>query len=125
MSENSRMLEGNQQLPPSITAEEFDAKFDAGEDVSEYFDWNTAVMVQPGELSPGQKLSMIQEMIDDLLRTVDGPKYFAALNSHLDIPLSTITLIGLGRAAAQHGVNREQLVRSWIEEKLDERKAAK
>lgn len=32
---------------PTITTEELDARFDAGEDVSEHFDWSTAVFVDP------------------------------------------------------------------------------
>lgn len=33
--------------PKMISAEEFDRKFDAGEDISEYVDWNSGRMVPP------------------------------------------------------------------------------
>lgn len=41
------MSETNTQKPKTITAEEFDRKFDAGEDVSEYIDWSKTF--RPGE----------------------------------------------------------------------------
>ena len=41
------MSETNTQKPKTITAEEFDRKFDAGEDVSEYIDWSKPL--RPGE----------------------------------------------------------------------------
>ncbi len=82
-------------------------------------------MVQPGEMSPGQKLSLIQGMIDDLLKTVDTAKHFASMDEHLNVPLTSLTLIGIGWEAARHGVSRESLVQSWIEQKLDEQKMEK
>ena len=33
--------------PSPITAEEFDRRFDAGEDMSEYFDWENAEILEP------------------------------------------------------------------------------
>ena len=33
--------------PPPITAEEFDRRFDAGEDTSDYFDWENAEIIEP------------------------------------------------------------------------------
>jgi hypothetical protein len=41
------MSETDTQKPKTITAEEFDRKFDAGEDVSEYIDWSRPF--KPGE----------------------------------------------------------------------------
>jgi hypothetical protein len=38
--------------PPRITTEAFDAKFDAGEDISEYLDLGSARLFNPGEARP-------------------------------------------------------------------------
>lgn len=34
-------------LPTPISAEEFDRRFDAGEDMSAYFDWENAEIIEP------------------------------------------------------------------------------
>ena len=38
---------GTNDGPPPITAEEFDRRFDAGEDISAYIDWDSTEMVEP------------------------------------------------------------------------------
>lgn len=37
-------------IPKPISAEEFDAKFDAGEDISEHLDWDNARWVPPAHV---------------------------------------------------------------------------
>ena len=124
MSEGAR-VKTERGTPPAITAEELDAKFDAGEDVSEYFDWENAVSVEPGEMSPGQKLSIIEAMINDLLKDPKIVAHLSPIRDSLNIPLSALTLVELGRQAARARISREALVQSWIEQKLAEQKAAK
>jgi hypothetical protein len=48
MTRKSRPIKAAQR-PPCITTEEFDAKFDAGEDISEYLDVESARVFEPGE----------------------------------------------------------------------------
>ena len=80
-------------------------------------------MVNPGELSPGQKLSIIEEMMNDLLSSMDARAFFSPVQMNQSIPLSPITLLELGQEAARRGVSREELVKSWIEEELAEKSA--
>ena len=110
---------------PPISAEELDAKFDAGEDVSGYFDWDKAVMVEPGELSPGQKLSMTKMMLDDLLKSGDLASSAPSDQEHMNISISPLVFMRIGEEALRRHVSREKLVQSWIEQKLEEQKAGK
>ncbi len=47
--------------PLPISTEEFDRKAEAGEDIDAYIDWDSGVMVAPGEMPPGMKLSPEKE----------------------------------------------------------------
>ena len=38
---------GSHGGPPPITAEEFDRRFDAGEDISQYVDWDSTEFIEP------------------------------------------------------------------------------
>ncbi len=123
---NDSSLEDNRHHPlPPISAEEFDAKFDAGEDVSGYFDWDKAVMVEPGELSPGQKLSLTKMMLDDLLRNSGSVSFPSVDQESMSISLSPLVFVRIGEEALRRRVSREALVQLWIEQKLEEQKAVK
>ena len=124
MNEATQVKNGR-QTPPPITAEELDAKFDAGEDVSEYFNWENAVVVPPGEMSPRQKLSVIDGMLEDLLRNPKMVAHLSPLRKKLSVSLSALALAEIGREAAHGHVSREELVQSWIEQKLAELKDTK
>lgn len=108
-----------------ISAEEFDARFDAGEDMSDYLDWENAVVVQPGEMSPAQKLSIIEEIIENLQMTPGAQKHLSPRRKELSVSLSSLALAEVDCQAARRRMSREELVRSWIEEKLVEQKATK
>lgn len=125
MNNDSNPKTGRHQPLPPISAEEFDAKFDAGEDVSGYFDWDKAVMVEPGELSPGQKLSLTKMMLDDLLKSGDLPPFSPSEQEQISVSLSPLAFVQVGQEAARRHVSREELVESWIEQKLEEHKAEK
>ena len=74
----------------TITAAELDEKFDNGEDISEYLDWDNATRSLPNlELQP-----------------VD-----------LDLPVWAID--GLDAEAERLGVTRQALIQSWISERLE------
>ena len=106
-----------------ISTEEFDAKFDAGEDISPYLDWDKGVLVEPGELSPGQKLAMIEAKLNELL--VDETLPESSLPERVDFNLSVPRglLLKIGSEAVRLGVSRGKLVESWIEERVGEQKA--
>ncbi len=125
MDNDSNFENGRHQPLPPLSAEEFDAKFDAGEDVSGYFDWDNAVMVEPSEMSPGQKLSLTKMMLDDLLKSGDASPALPSEQERLSISLSPLMFLQIGQEAAYRQVSREKLVESWIEQKLEEHKAGK
>ena len=108
-----------------ISAEEFDAKFDAGEDMSDYVDWENGVMVQPGELSPGQKLSIVEGLLENLRNGYLPAKPLSSLVSNVTIPIPSLAWAEIGHKAARQHMRPEELVQSWIEEKLAEQKTAK
>ncbi len=71
-----------------VTAEDFDAKFDAGEDVSHLLDWSRARRVGPVEMKRVN---------------VDFPQWMVAR---------------LDAESARLGVTRQSLIKMWIAEKL-------
>jgi hypothetical protein len=111
--------------PIPISTEEFDRKVEAGEDLDEHIDWEKAVMVAPDELSPGQKLSLMQAWLDDLLPRAEASSFPSPEQASLNIPFSPFVLVQIGQEALRHGVSREALVQSWVEQKVGEHKAAK
>ena len=124
MNEGTQINNGR-STPQPITAEELDAKFDAGEDVSEYFDWENAVTLQPGEMSPGQKLSVVNGLLEDMLKDPKTVAHLSPARKSLSVSLSELALVKIGREAARDHVSREELVQSWIEQKLAELTATK
>jgi hypothetical protein len=79
-----------------ISAAEFDARFDAGEDISARLDLSTARVYAPGE-----------ERLDLTIRKVN-----------VDIPQWMID--GLDRAAQRIGVTRQSIVKTWLSDRLQE-----
>lgn len=73
----------------TITAEELDRKFDDGEDISQYFDWSSARLVNP---EPPQRVN------------IDFPRWVV---NRLD------------REAQRLGITRQALVKVWIAERLE------
>ena len=112
-----------------VSAEEFDALFDAGEDVSAYVQWDKGVMVAPGELSPGQKESLLAVlgelssndkvvMIQAMLDAVAGTEL------NLNVPIPAALHIELVREALKRQTTREALVQSWIVQRLEGQRVA-
>ena len=106
--------------PLSITAEEFDAKFDAGEDISDYIDWDSGVMVMPGELSPGQKRSI--EMLAEAENSQSGGNGTneEPLLLHVTLPLWAYDQ--LTSAATRQEISQEDLAQLLIVQRLDKQK---
>lgn len=82
--------------PKKITAEEFDAKFDAGEDISEYLDITSARAFGPGE---NDALDLTPQKVN-----VDFPAWVVS---------------ALDREADRLGVPRQSLIKVWIVERLE------
>lgn len=78
------------KAPKQITSEEFDRKFEAGEDVSEYVDWQRAVKHEP------IKVKRVN---------IDFPEWMV---SELD------------QKADRLGIARQALVKMWVAERLKE-----
>lgn len=82
--------------PKSISAEEFDRRFDDGEDMSDYVDWSKAT-----------------RPLEELLRTqrvnVDFPKWVVA---------------ALDAEAKRLGISRQAVIKIWCAEQLDRKRAA-
>lgn len=78
----------NQPIP--IPAPEFDAKFDAGDDISEHLDFSAVRMIQP-EIAP-QKVNV-------------------------DFPAWVVT--ALDKEADRIGIPRQSLIKVWIVERLE------
>ena len=98
--------------PSSITAAEFDAKFDAGEDISEYIDWESGVWVTPDESSPDQKSS-----IWGSAETNGSPESEPATMEEqpsLNVHLPSWAFDQLQRMAAQRGISQEELAQLMI-----------
>ena len=104
----------------AINAEEFDAMFDAGEDVSAYIDWDKGVMVAPGELSPGQKLSIQRYAEDEGTEHTDVPT--SAEKYSLSVSLPPWAFNRLQSEAAHQGISQEKLAQLLIVQRLDKEK---
>ena len=87
-----------------ITPENLLEKFDAGEDVSDYFDLENAVMVYPEE-----KVAVrhVKVNLEDETRRVN-----------VDFPLWVVD--ALDREAKRIGVGRQAVIKTWIVQHLDE-----
>lgn len=79
---------------PRITAEQFDAKFDAGEDILAYLDLDKARIFAPGE----ERLDLTPTKVN-----VDFPRWMV---DRLDM------------AADRVGVPRQSLIKMWLAECL-------
>lgn len=78
-----------------ITAEEFDKKFDDGEDISEYLDLSTAI-----RLKDMKKLNTETKKVN-----VDFPEWVVK---------------SLDKEAKKIGVTRQSIIKVWIAERLKE-----
>lgn len=78
-----------------ITAEEFDTKFDDGEDIDEYLDFSTAI-----RLKDIQKLKTETKKVN-----VDFPEW---------------VIESLDKEAKKIGVTRQSIIKVWIAERLKE-----
>ncbi len=87
-----------------ITPENLLEKFDAGEDVSDYFDFEHGAMIYPEE-----KVAVrhVKVNLDDETRrvNVDFPKW---------------VVDALDREAKRIGVGRQAVIKTWIVQHLDE-----
>ena len=79
----------------TITAKEFDEKFDNGEDITEYLDFSTAV-----RLKDVKKLKTETKKVN-----VDFPEWI---------------IESLDREAKKIGVTRQSIIKVWIAERLKE-----
>ena len=79
----------------TITAKEFDKKFDNGEDITEYLDFSTAI-----RLKDAKKLKTDTKKIN-----VDFPEWI---------------IESLDREAKKIGVTRQSIIKVWIAERLKE-----
>ena len=79
----------------TITAKEFDKKFDNGEDITEYLDFSTAV-----RLKDVKKLKTETKKVN-----VDFPEWI---------------IESLDREAKKIGVTRQSIIKVWIAERLKE-----
>jgi len=77
----------------TITAKEFDKKFDNGEDISEYLDFSNAVKLNEFEKISTKKIN------------VDFPEHIIKL---------------LDNEAQKIGVTRQSIIKVWIAERLKE-----
>ena len=77
----------------TITAKEFDKKFDNGEDISEYLDFSKAVKLNEFEKISTKKVN------------VDFPEHIIKL---------------LDNEAQKVGVTRQSIIKVWIAERLKE-----
>ena len=80
--------------PARITAAEFDAKFDAGEDITGFLDLGAARVYAPGE----ERLDLTPTKVN-----VDFPRWMV---ESLDL------------AADRVGVPRQSLIKMWLAERL-------
>lgn len=86
----------SRRQPKPITAEEFDAKFDAGEDISEYLDFENVRVFAPGE---NDALDLAPQKVN-----VDFPSWVVS---------------ALDREASRIGIARQALIKTWIVERLE------
>ncbi|CAA6822977.1 MAG: CopG antitoxin of type II toxin-antitoxin system [uncultured Sulfurovum sp.] len=83
------------EIMKKITAEEFDAKFDNGEDIDEYLDFSTAI-----RLKDVKKLKTETKKVN-----VDFPEW---------------VIESLDKEAKRIGVTRQSIIKVWIAERLKE-----
>jgi len=83
------------EVMKKITAEEFDKKFDDGEDISEYLDLSTAI-----RLKDMKKLKIETKKVN-----VDFPEWVVE---------------SLDKEAKKIGVTRQSIIKVWIAERLKE-----
>ena len=108
------------KLPP-LTAEELEAKFDAGEDISEYVDWESGVWVKPGEPTPGQKRAM--EMDAASLESVySGANRTEGMFVQVALPAWAYDQLTI--EAKQQGVSQEDLAQRFIVQQLEQEKVS-
>ena len=105
--------------PPPITAEEFDRRAEAGEDLDEYFDWENAVTVAPGEMSPGQIASIVAmfnglPQAQQLLLMQTMLDSFAGLKTSLNISIPFPLLWQMTREATSRHLSLEAFVQSLL-----------
>ncbi len=100
--------------PIPITTEEFDRKVEAGEDIDDHIDWSSMVLVHPGQLSPGEKLSLQQASIDKNKVANELPS--------LSVLLPLWALERLGRVAESQGISREDLAQLLLVQHLGQEK---
>ena len=81
------------KIMKTITAKEFDKKFDNGEDISEYLDFSNAVKLNEFEKISTKKIN------------VDFPEHIIKL---------------LDNEAQKIGVTRQSIIKVWIAERLKE-----
>ena len=83
------------EIMKKITAEEFDAKFDNGEDIDDYLDFSTAV-----RLKDMKKIKTETKKVN-----VDFPEW---------------VIESLDKEAKRIGVTRQSIIKVWIAERLKE-----
>jgi hypothetical protein len=90
-----KQLSKNKPGGKPISAAEFDRKFDAGEDISEYLDPSSARVFQPGE---DETLDLTPQKVN-----VDFPAWVVS---------------ALDREASRLGIARQALIKVWIAERV-------
>ena len=83
------------EIMKKITAEEFDTKFDNGEDIDEYLDFSTAI-----RLKDMKKVKTETKKVN-----VDFPEW---------------VIEALDKEAKRIGVTRQSIIKVWIAERLKE-----
>ena len=85
----------SKEIMKKITAEEFDTKFDNGEDIDEYLDFSTAI-----RLKDMKKIKTETKKVN-----VDFPEW---------------VIESLDKEAKRIGVTRQSIIKVWIAERLKE-----
>ncbi len=80
----------------TISAEEFDRRFDAGEDISDFVDWSTT-----------------RRPLEELLQT---------RRVNVDFPAWVVAAIDA--EAKRLGISRQAVIKIWCAEQLDKKRAA-
>ena len=106
--------------PVPITATAFDRKVEAGEDMDDYLHWDGAVMVEPGELSPGQKLFMQADT--QRIEPADGNSPAALYPFNVSLPAWAFEL--LQQDAARKGISYEHWAQLILLQRMDKLRTA-
>ena len=82
-----------------------------GEDFDEYFDWDNAVVVEPGELTPGQKATLLEAFgelsaADKVMLTPERLDSVAGVDLHLNVSIPAALHLELARVALQRQTTR-------------------